>query len=129
MQLDKLPNWNGLRYGKEHCLVYKTDEFKISGLSFERWSAIYDIDKQLQILEIGPINYKTFNFLDNSKGKFVYIDFIGTKVNLYEDNAEIYVLNAEYFLEFDDFIAFAINKKLDFNIFELSWKLEYPLGY
>ncbi|HRI31148.1 MAG TPA: hypothetical protein PLQ21_06430, partial [Candidatus Kapabacteria bacterium] len=74
-------------------------------------------------------NYKTFNFLDNSKGKFVYIDFIGTKVNLYEDNAEIYVLNAEYFLEFDDFIAFAINKKLDFNIFELSWKLEYPLGY
>ncbi len=129
MQLDKLPNWNGLRYGKEHCLVYKTDEFKISDLSFERWSAIYDIEKKLERLKTSRIEYSKFNFLDNSKGKFVYIDFIATKVNLYEDNAEIYLLNAEYFLEFDDFIAFAMSKKLDFNIFELTWKFEYPLGY
>ena len=127
--INKFPNWNGLLHGKENCLVLLISEFSRQGIDFQRWLAVYDIDKKRNRLQNPPIiKDERFEFLKPDLGKFVLVKFECTKVDLDEENAEITNLNSKYFQNIDSLTSFLSEQEIDLQKMELPWKLEYPLG-
>lgn len=131
IHINKLPNWNGMRFGKENCLVLLLDEFQKNEQIFQKWLAVYDIEKKLYKLGESRVPAPRFNFLRLVEGNFVIVEFVCDKVDLDEDNATIFDVKSLYFNTIEQVVEY-IEYQLDGispEDFKLSWKVNYPLGY
>ncbi len=127
-RIQKLSNWNALRFYKERCIVQLVEEYEKNDKIFQKWIALYDLDKKKSQLNQSKVKSASFDFLYQAEGKYSLIFLTTDRVDLTEENADIIELIPFYFSSLIEVLDYCDSNFIDIEAFQLAWKVEYPMG-